>query len=145
MFSNKFFRLFKYQHCYLFRRIWVSVQQAAPRRPDPREERQKDEHQKGQRHWIWVGGFISYVFDLFCPFEISSWHRESLEMPLAYHFHRSRQGQNDHFWWGVLFVIFYKSKIISFNNSWSILWYYSILYDDISKLNSVPLKKLYFV
>ena len=33
------------------------------------------------------------------------YHRETLEMPLAYYFHLSRQGQNDYFWWGVLFVI----------------------------------------
>ena len=33
-------------------------------------------------------------------------HRETLEMPLADYFHLSRQGQNNHFWWGVLFVIF---------------------------------------
>ena len=44
-------------------------------------------------------------------------HRETLEMPLAHYFHLSRQGQNDHFMWDVLFVIFNKSKIILLNNS----------------------------
>ena len=42
---------------------------------------------------------------------------KTLEMPLAYYFHLSRQEQNDYFWWDVLFVIFPKSQIILFNNS----------------------------
>ena len=35
-------------------------------------------------------------------------HRETLEMPLAYYFHLSRQGQNDHFWLCVFLIIFPK-------------------------------------
>ena len=43
-----------------------------------------------------------------------------LEMPLAYYFHLSRQGQNDNFRLGALFVTFPKSQITLFNSSWPI-------------------------